>query len=302
MINQRKVGRFPIPFKINIVAPSRRLPEDLVAPLKEVARRAVGDEVVLSFDDQCFLSSGHFAGTDRERTAAFIRAANDETASAVWFARGGYGSGRLSVDFENDLSPAAHNKRYLGYSDVGFLLADLYAAKVGTNAHGPMAYDLARDGGEAAIERALRWLTGTSDKNDFDADLPVANGDDRDTAAPRVAFNATVLAHALPKLPVDLFAGHILVVEEVAEYHYAFDRSLSAILSAPHAKELRGLKLGRVSAIPDDPDQVPFGSTTEEIAQYWCDRASIPFLGRADIGHDIDNKIVRFGAATTGNR
>jgi muramoyltetrapeptide carboxypeptidase len=34
----------------------------------------------------------------------------------------------------------------------------------------------------------------------------------------------------------------------------------------------------------------------EEIARYWCGRSGIPWLGRADIGHDIDNKIVPFGA------
>jgi muramoyltetrapeptide carboxypeptidase len=33
----------------------------------------------------------------------------------------------------------------------------------------------------------------------------------------------------------------------------------------------------------------------EEIVQYWCKKAGIPWLGRADIGHDIDNKIVPFG-------
>jgi len=33
------------------------------------------------------------------------------------------------------------------------------------------------------------------------------------------------------------------------------------------------------------------------IARYWCARHSIPYLGRAAIGHDIDNSIVPFGLA-----
>jgi muramoyltetrapeptide carboxypeptidase len=51
--------------------------------------------------------------------------------------------------------------------------------------------------------------------------------------------------------------------------------------------------LGRCSDItPNDPD---FGMNEEEITRYWCDRAGIPWLGRADIGHDSNNKIVPFG-------
>ena len=41
------------------------------------------------------LASGHFAGDDATRAAAFVEVANDEAYDAVWFARGGYGAGRL---------------------------------------------------------------------------------------------------------------------------------------------------------------------------------------------------------------
>ncbi len=33
----------------------------------------------------------------------------------------------------------------------------------------------------------------------------------------------------------------------------------------------------------------------EAVARYWCARSGIPYLGRADIGHDVDNKVVPFG-------
>jgi muramoyltetrapeptide carboxypeptidase len=58
-----------------------------------------------------------------------------------------------------------------------------------------------------------------------------------------------------------------------------------------------GIMLGRCSAIPtNDPD---FGMTEEAVARHWCARSRIPWLGRADIGHDIDNKIVPFGSLRT---
>ena len=37
------------------------------------------------------------------------------------------------------------------------------------------------------------------------------------------------------------------------------------------------------------------GMTEEEIARYWCRKSAIPWLGRADIGHDVGNRVVPFG-------
>jgi muramoyltetrapeptide carboxypeptidase len=57
--------------------------------------------------------------------------------------------------------------------------------------------------------------------------------------------------------------------------------------------KVAGLRLGRCNRIPDnDP---PFGEDEEEVARMWCGRAGIPYLGRADIGHDSANKVVPFG-------
>ena len=43
---------------------------------------------------------------------------------------------------------------------------------------------------------------------------------------------------------------------------------------------------------PGDP---PFGEDEEAVVRLWCERAGIPYLGRADIGHDSANKLVPFG-------
>jgi muramoyltetrapeptide carboxypeptidase len=54
-----------------------------------------------------------------------------------------------------------------------------------------------------------------------------------------------------------------------------------------------GIKLGRCSDITaNEPD---FGMNEEEVTRFWCEQSGIPWLGRADIGHDADNKIVPFG-------
>jgi muramoyltetrapeptide carboxypeptidase len=238
----------------------------------------------LHFHPQCFRSAGHFAGDDETRARAFLDVANDASFDALWFARGGYGSCRLAERLLPQLTEAARRKAYLGYSDAGFLLAGLYEAGFARLAHGPMPTDIARQGGEAAVRRALTFLIdGAADA----LEATVAQ------ATPTAAFNITVLAHLIgTKLQPDL-TGHVLMLEEVAEPMYRIDRALFQITSSPGMRGLAGIRLGRCSAVPaNEPD---FRATEEEVARHWCDVSGIPYLGRADIGHDVDNKIVPFG-------
>jgi muramoyltetrapeptide carboxypeptidase len=147
-----------------------------------------------------------------------------------------------------------------------------------------MAQDVLRDGGEAAIARALAWLV--------DRD-PAALEPSLTPGLKAAAFNITILGSIIgTPLQPDL-AGHVLMLEEVAEAMYRIDRSLFHITSNPEIRRVAGLRLGRCSAIPDnDPD---FGQTEEQVARYWCERSGIPWLGRADIGHDAANKVTPFG-------
>jgi muramoyltetrapeptide carboxypeptidase len=114
------------------------------------------------------------------------------------------------------------------------------------------------------------------------------------------AFNMTVLSQLLgTQLQPDL-GGHVLMLEEVGEAMYRIDRSLFHITNNAEIRRVSGMMLGRCSNItPNDPD---FGMNEEEIACYWCQRSGIPWLGRADIGHDISNKIVPFGTSRTPRR
>ena len=110
---------------------------------------------------------------------------------------------------------------------------------------------------------------------------------------PHVAFNITVLGMLLgTKLEPDL-ADHVLLLEEVSEHMYAIDRALFHIAASPAVQRVAGIRLGRVSDVrPNDPD---FGESAETVARHWCERYDIPWLGRADIGHDSANKVVPFG-------
>lgn len=272
--------------RIGVVAPGRAIDAHIESKVMALAAETYGDErLELIFHPQCFLRSGHFAGPDAARAEAFVEMANDPELDAVWFARGGYGSCRLLDTAFASLGQAARRKTFLGYSDTGSLLAPLYRDSIGTVAHGPMPADITRPGGEAAILRALDYLLGRGDSDGLEPSTRVPGQ--------YAAFNMTVLANLVGTPWVPNLTGHVLMLEDVGEYHYSLDRMLFNITSNPDVRTVAGIQLGRCSAIPEN--DIDFGATEEEIAEYWCVRNSIPYLGRADIGHDVENKIVVFG-------
>lgn len=273
--------------KIAIVAPASRITPELAGEVRTLADTLYPGQVALQFHPQCFESSGHFAGPDRARANAFLDVANDSRFDAAWFARGGYGSGRIAEYVCANLAPVARDKIYLGYSDLGFMLAGLYKAGCTNVAHGPMPADLTRADGERAVARALRYLIERAP----DTIEPHA------AAAPSAAFNITVLSHLLGTALEPDLSGLVLMLEDVSEHHYRIDRALHHITSHSSIRRVAGTRLGRCSLIP--PNDPEFGSDEEAIAKHWCEVSGIPWLGRADIGHDVDNKVVPFGHART---
>lgn len=273
--------------KIGICAPATPFTREDAAHVTALAA-ASHPRAELVFHDQCFAEAGHFAGPDAERLDAFVGMANDPAFDAIWFARGGYGACRIAGDAVAGLKAAARAKLYMGYSDAGNLLGCLTRAGIGRVVHGPMPADIRREGGEAALERALDWMV---DGN------PTALEPHIQAGGRYAAFNLMTLAMmaGTPLMP-DL-KDHVLMVEEVSEYLYGYDRAFFHLTSHLRDAGLAGLRLGRVSDVPENDR--PFGENAEEIARSWCRKSGIEYLGRADIGHDADNKIVPFGLAAT---
>lgn len=273
--------------RIAIVAPGSRLDPAIAERTLKLAQ-TLYPTLDLRFHPQCFRSSGHFAGTDEERAHAFLEAANDKSIDAIWFARGGYGAGRVALAALHQLNDAAAKKTYLGYSDAGALLAGLYTRGFPNVVHGPMPADLNRAGGEEAIKRSLAYLVSRD---------PASLEPTVSAKTPAAAFNITILSHLIGTPSQPDLKGHVLMLEEVSEYMYRIDRALLHITSNPMIRSVAGIRLGRCSAIP--PNDPEFGQSEEDIARHWCEISGIPYLGRADIGHDVANKVVPFGRPNT---
>lgn len=264
--------------KIAVVAPSCTLKREAAERVAAIA--AARADCELAVHPQCFLREGHFAGSDQQRLAALREVMADASVDAVWFARGGYGSNRIAEAALRQLPDAAHQKTYLGYSDAGFLLAGFHKAGLKV-AHGPMPQDVVRDGGDAAIVRALDWLVGRA-----------ASSLEPGIRTPAMAFNLTVLSNLLGTALEPDFAGVDLMIEEVSEHLYRIDRTMFHLTGSANVRKVARLRLGAVSDIL--PNDIDFASDETAIVADWCARTGISFGGRADIGHDAGNHIVPF--------
>src|SRR6476659_2147760 len=250
--------------RIAVVAPTCPLKREAAEAVEAIV--AARGDCELVFHRQCFLSDGHFAGSDAERLDALRDVIADPAFDAIWFARGGYGSNRIAEALLADLPDGAEDKTYLGYSDAGFLLAGLHKAGLDA-AWGPMPQDALRgdhglNGGEAAIGRALDWLV----RRDPAALEP-------DLQPPAMAFNLTVLSNLLGTPLEPDFTGVDLLIEDVGEHLYRIDRTMFHVTASPAIQKVRRLRLGRIADIlHNDPD---FAMDESAIVEQWCARSGI---------------------------
>ena len=93
----------------------------------------------------------------------------DDDVSAVWFARGGYGTARL-LDRIPWRAFARRPKPLIGYSDLTALLAAVWAETGVVGFHGPMlATPAAMDAGQAGWTLQRRLLTETAQPIDVNS-------------------------------------------------------------------------------------------------------------------------------------
>lgn len=265
--------------QVGIIAPSRPI-KGALKDRFELAFGGGSEACQWLWHPQCFQTHGHFAGDDGARGAALLEYALNPDIEAIWFACGGYGAMRLADGIFEDLakSDIARQKLYLGYSDTGAILARLYGLGFQHCYHAPMPNDLHRTGGLAAVTRVVGFLNQPR---------PAPN------TSPTLPMNLAVLTALCGTAWMPPLAGHILMLEDVGEYAYAIDRMMFTLASQLDFTALKGVKCGRFSNIPDN--DVDFGETAQQIIARWCAAKNVPYLGCANIGHDIDNGIMHFG-------
>lgn len=190
---------------------------------------------------------GYLAGEDGERLADLTWALTDPDVDAVWCLRGGYGTMRLL----ERLDPAWLRSRprlIIGFSDVTALHA--WAQRTGVRSvHGPHAGAEIAPWAEAWLRTVLEGGTGVVPSDpDGPAPQPLRPG----VAEGRLVGGNLSLVCALLGTPWAVRCrGALLVLEEVGEPLYRIDRMLTQLRLAGVLRQVAGVAVGRITAVPD---------------------------------------------------
>jgi len=251
----RKVKKLQPGDTLGIVSPSSRPePEKLAAGVAYLESR--GYKTLLG--NHVLDSRAYLAGCDEDRAADMNEMFGRKDVAAVLCAQGGYGSLRTLRHLDWNII-RANPKIFLGYSDItGFHCAFREQAGFVTF-HGPMvAHEM---GGDLTDYTDGYFWRAVTDENPVGEVVnppdgpPVQVITEGTVTGELVGGNLSLIA-ALMGTPYELDTrGKILVLEDVGEAPYRFDRYLMHLLQAEKLQVAAGIVIGEaVDCVPADPN------------------------------------------------
>ena len=237
-----------------------------------------------------FSKSNHFAGTDEERCEDLQNAMDNPNISAIWCARGGYGTVRILDKL--DYTKFKDNPKWIiGYSDITALHNQFHNNGF-QSIHAIMCVSLTEDLSEiiqpidtfkAAVFGGLTdYSLKCSDYNK----VVSASG-------PLVGGNLTILHTMLgSKESIDT-SGKILFIEEIGEYKYHIDRMLQSMKRAGYFDNCKGLIVGDMSKMRKNT--TPWGTSVEQLILDALVAYDFPIAFGMPAGHEKENRAMIFG-------
>lgn len=241
-----------------------------------------------------FSTANHFAGTDEQRCEDFQNALDDPKISAIWCARGGYGSVRILDKL--DYSKFKQNPKWLiGYSDITALHNQVHNVGV-QSIHAMMCTSLQDDNTtiketistfkDAIFGKPLRYTLKGSTYNKTGT-----------VSAPIVGGNLTMLHTMLgSKTSIDT-SGKILFIEEIGEYKYHIDRMLQSLKRAGYFDNCKGVIVGHMTKLKKNTTL--WGASVEQLVLDVLSDYDFPIAFNMPAGHEKDNRAMILGRTIT---
>lgn len=237
-----------------------------------------------------FNQGRHFAGTDDERCEDFQNALDTPSISAIWCARGGYGSVRIldKLDWSKFIQ---HPKWIIGYSDITAIHSEVHNLGF-QSLHAMMCTSLQDDAGTIieTISTFKDAIFGTGLKYTLESSKYNQPGI---VSAPLVGGNLTILHTLLgSKTSIDT-SGKILFIEEIGEYKYHIDRMLQSLKRAGYFENCKGVIIGDMTKIKRNT--TPWGSSIEQLILDVLADYNFPIAFNMKSGHEKDNRALILG-------
>ena len=262
-----------------MVAPAGPFPRPAFAAGLAVLRTRY--EVVHT--DAIFSQSRYLAGDDEVRLGDLVRALGDPSTLAVFCARGGYGAMRLLDRVDPEAFPP---KLLVGFSDItAFHLA--WQAKGRVSIHGPVVTQLGRAPANAR-ERLFSVLEGTGPAGALAGTATYVPGA---VEGPLVGGNMSVLTRLLGTRFMPSLDGAVLLLEDVGERPYRFDRMWMHLKLSGALDRVAGVCLGEFSGC----EEADASYSGEDVRRDMVAALGRPCAGGFRIGHDDENLAVPLG-------
>ncbi|MDX1277488.1 MAG: LD-carboxypeptidase [Oceanihabitans sediminis] len=237
-----------------------------------------------------FKQNNHFAGTDEERCEDFQNALDDSTISAIWCARGGYGTVRI-LDKLDYTKFREKPKWIIGYSDITALHNQVHNEGF-ESLHALMCVSLTKDlkGLEETVATFKDAIFGKPISYTLAGSKYNRAGK---VTAPVVGGNLTLLHTMLGSETSIDTSGKILFIEEIGEYKYHIDRMLQSLKRAGYFNNCAGVMVGDMSKMRRNT--TVWGSSTEQLILDVLAEYDFPIVFNVPSGHEEDNRALILG-------
>jgi muramoyltetrapeptide carboxypeptidase len=237
-----------------------------------------------------FSKANHFAGTDAERCEDFQKAMDDPKISAIWCARGGYGTVRILDKL--DYTKFKENPKWIvGYSDITALHNQVHNQGF-QSLHALMCVSLKKDLKE--IEETVETFKMALFGNPTDYVLEGSTYNRAgETEGLLVGGNLTMLHTMLGSDTSINTSGKILFIEEIGEYKYHIDRMLQSLKRAGYFENCKGVIVGNMTNLKKNTTL--WGTSVEELILDALSDYDFPIAFNMPAGHEKDNRALVLG-------
>ena len=226
--------------------------------------------------DQC-------AGSPEERALDIMSMFENPDIEAIICARGGYGGNRVLPLLDYDVI-RKNPKIFIGYSDItGFLTS--FAQRSGLVCfHGPMLTTYGTKTIQYNLDTFQQVLSGRDGvKIESVSDCRARCLKAGTASGPMWGGNLTLVNERLGTPGQINTSASILMLEDIDEKLYAFDRMMLHLKNSGSLDHIKGLIIGEMLEMGDS--KIPFGKTTDEIVLDVCQDFDFPIISNFPCGH-----------------
>lgn len=239
---------------------------------------------------------GYLAGTDAERLADIHDMIRDPNIRAIFFARGGYGTGRIAPSIDYELIKC-NPKIIWGYSDITYLHTAIRQATGLVTFHGPMpASDMSRYDFDELSRKLFDQLFAPAELIYSEKISPLNILVAGEATGELVGGNLSLLVSSIgTHYEIDT-KDKILLLEDIGEEPYQVDGMLNQLKLTGKLRDAAGIIVGDFAK--SDPKLDP-SLTLEQVFDDYFTVLECPVMSGFKIGHCMPHFSVPLGARAT---